>query len=1130
MLKTYNLDQILDIDNRNHSLDVYKSFLIQAPAGSGKTELLVNRILSLLTIVNTPEEILAITFTKKAASEMHERIIFKLNQAASQYDSSNLAFKVLQRSKILNWDLLNNTSKLSIKTFDAFCVDILSKLQIYFESNFHIKITNYPDKYYVQVANSILNMIDQKASIRKLLLHIDLNLSLFKHHIIYMLKTRDQWISLIKNGYKKNLLKSSFIKSIELDLCFIKHNICDMDIKVKEAITSAANYLKNNVNNPLENFINWNGEFKTTINDLPFWKSFAFLILTEANKIRSASGVNKKLGFPSDSLHKSIFVEWLKKIDKNSPWIFRLILIRDILENNFHFNKTDYLDYQFEVLKIAIQKLKFYFQKYGEIDFIEIEELTYSYLKNLFNKKNSNNNIFIKKYLNISHILIDEFQDTSHNQLNLLETLTLEWKVNDKKTLFLVGDPNQSIYKFRNADVSIFSYVKNNGINKIKLIHLKLNLNFRSNKFLIEWINNCFKKLMPNNDSTLGQFLYEKSISYKEYGDNNHVKFLPNIIKNNNTLENTQSENIVINLIRKIIKSKQRNNSTVLLVRSRNHVLNLIKRFDKENIPYQAIDIIPLNSKAVISDLLQIIKAILHPSDRLAWLSLLRSPFCGLSLNTLHKLFGIYDDLSIPYIMKFIVLKGDWFFIQNDNNLLKMCICDINKIEIETYCQCQSQGILLDEYLRIKHIANAMIKNEFSYNSFTYELMKIWNQLGGQYAYFNDTTQDVQNFFQIIDETTTDNNIDIDLIEEQIKNSYSSIIKKNNNEFYIEIMTIHKSKGLEFDNVILYDIHKTSINDREPLFRFDKNYYDNLTLFSSIKSIDDKYQNPIFLYLKKRDEIKYQYELNRLVYVACTRSKNSIYFIGNIYYDKNNKIKKPNKKSFLYILWESLEHYQYFLDDNNYYKIDDKYEDNSYISRFSIESIKYLMQKNEDIFFKNNNIFMNENLFNIEIDSITHKWLHIIEQNPEMWNILKIESLYQNIQKDLIRSNIFSANDLDNNTCLITKIMSNTINNKYWKQLLTNFKFLNNISFLHHTGKLIKIDILLYKENNELLIINYHITHFIEKLDLKSLQKEIDKKNKSEFFDYYKVVKELYKQYSVKFAIFIPTFNIWIKL
>src|SRR4029077_13341546 len=92
----------------------------------------------------------------------------------------------------------------------------------------------------------------------------------------------------------------------------------------------------------------------------------------------------------------------------------------------------------------------------------------------------------------IDHLLVDEFQDTSVVQLDLLQRLTAGWTHGDGRTLFCVGDPMQSIYRFRNADVGLFLNLKRNGLQQLRLTPLKLTVNFRSAKPVLDWVNGAF--------------------------------------------------------------------------------------------------------------------------------------------------------------------------------------------------------------------------------------------------------------------------------------------------------------------------------------------------------------------------------------------------------------------------------------------------------------------------------------------------------------------------------------------------------------------------------------------------------------------------------------------------------------
>src|SRR5262245_3190963 len=132
------LSAIVDAPERAAALDPARSFIVQAPAGSGKTGLLIQRFLRLLATVEDPEEILAITFTRKAAAEMRRRVLQALHRAgdASPPADSNdritwqLARAALERDRARAWQLDRNATRLRIQTIDALCASLARQLPV----------------------------------------------------------------------------------------------------------------------------------------------------------------------------------------------------------------------------------------------------------------------------------------------------------------------------------------------------------------------------------------------------------------------------------------------------------------------------------------------------------------------------------------------------------------------------------------------------------------------------------------------------------------------------------------------------------------------------------------------------------------------------------------------------------------------------------------------------------------------------------------------------------------------------------------------------------------------------------------------------------------------------------------
>jgi len=197
---------ITDQAQRNRALDPTHSFIVQAPAGSGKTTLLVQRMLVLLAHAKeAPEEIVAITFTRKAAREMHDRLISALQQAtepapqdAHLLKTWELARHVLERDRKLGWDLLEHPYRLRLQTIDSLCHHIVKQSPILSQFGYHPTVVENPDDYYLKATQALIAGLDEEApwadALEELLLHLDNRHDRAERLLADMLAHRDQWL------------------------------------------------------------------------------------------------------------------------------------------------------------------------------------------------------------------------------------------------------------------------------------------------------------------------------------------------------------------------------------------------------------------------------------------------------------------------------------------------------------------------------------------------------------------------------------------------------------------------------------------------------------------------------------------------------------------------------------------------------------------------------------------------------------------------------------------------------------------------------------------------------------------------------------------------------------------------
>ena len=196
-------NRVQDQDTRDAAIDVTRSFIVRAPAGSGKTTLLIQRYLALLATVNVPEEVIAITFTRKAAAEMRERVLrafTDVGDAGSKVDATTrrLARAALARDHSSEWHLAANASRLRIMTIDALNASITRQMPMAARFGAQPEILEDAGMLYREAARAVLAEVNVESALAidvgALLKHLDNNLIVVENLLAEMLRARDHWL------------------------------------------------------------------------------------------------------------------------------------------------------------------------------------------------------------------------------------------------------------------------------------------------------------------------------------------------------------------------------------------------------------------------------------------------------------------------------------------------------------------------------------------------------------------------------------------------------------------------------------------------------------------------------------------------------------------------------------------------------------------------------------------------------------------------------------------------------------------------------------------------------------------------------------------------------------------------
>lgn len=876
----------IDAREREQALDPQHSFIVQAPAGSGKTELLVQRFLTLLAYVKQPEEILAITFTRKAANEMRSRILDMLKNAEQQISHENphqqktlsLATAALRQDKKQHWNLLNNPNRLQILTIDAFCLSLTRKMPMLSHFGAQPDIVENSTDYYIKAARNLLTTLETEQpwsiALQQLLLHLDNDHQRAEKLFIDMLSHRDQWLPHILNTKNLETLKETLEQGFKNVILENMENCYQEFPKIlQNELTILINYAANNLNEKsrktlLKNCNNMTAFPDPILENFKYWQGIADLLLTK--DFTWQKKIDATTGFPPENNSMKLRMQNLLSAINTSETL--RMMLQEILESplpSYTENQWQIVKALVEILPILAAQLTMIFRSHALVDFIEISSSAIKALGEI----HSPSDLALQLDYQIQHILVDEFQDTSLTQFHLLELLTAGWQANDGRTLFLVGDPMQSIYRFRQAEVGLFLRAKQYGIGQIKLKSLTLHANFRSQETIIHWINQTFKKLFPTQENIAdGAVIFNESVAMRPTEIKTAINILPFI----NADIKTQAEKIKDIILD--IHNKNPNESIAILVRSRTHLQEILPILKMANIKFHGVEIEKLSEQPMVQDLYALTRALLHLADRIAWLAILRAPWCGLTLTDLYVIANFkHDQILWETLLQFSIIEN---------------LSADGKIRIQ----------------RILPALNFNLQNRQRQNLRQW-VESTWRALGGPACcqHENELLY-AENYFKLLEESIDDEMEDLVWLDKKLENIFAPT--DFSDEKNIQIMTIHKAKGLEFDHVILPnlegfpppDTHKLLLWLERPRRREGSDL-----LLAPIKSSFEK-TNEIYKYLKREEAQKADYEMTRLFYVAVTRAKKTLHLIGNCKLENDkSELSPPNKNSFLHLLWPVAE-------------------------------------------------------------------------------------------------------------------------------------------------------------------------------------------------------------------------------
>ncbi len=838
---------------RDAVLDTQQSFIVQAPAGSGKTELLMRRFLALLAQVQRPEEILALTFSKKAAAEMRERVLKALQAAAEKQPvikpqdevPRRLANAALAQDAKQNWQLLKNTSRLRIETMDAFSASLVQQLPILSKMGSETRINDKPD--YAAVVGRAMQAFTQvePEAMRTILTFWKNDPQNLQDTLVNLLQKRDQWRRFLAQALAQAADSESFCQALASD---------------RQALR--AHLLADFPKDLLKNFMQI---FPLPAADAANWDAWVSHLLTDKNVWRT--NLDKKYTESEKKVLKQTIAD-LKSHGVDSAKFGKL---RHLPSASLAPELCALLYALLQLLHWADAELVAHFAARGESDFSEVAAAAVRALSDPLDAE-APSDILLKLDQRLSHLLVDEFQDTSYSQYQLLEKLLSGWLPDDGRTLFLVGDPMQSIYGFREAEVSLFIKIfEEKTFASRNLIACSLSENFRSRAHLVQWYNAVFQRIFPthsNLDSGSVAFSKATVTTRQDVAENKPVTW--------HFCEKDQEMAVLMALLQQELAelkrestasngqtastrnkepgnkepagsesnagNKKNEKSIAVLFQKRSQIKHILAKWPTTAPTFHGLELQALAERPAVRDVQAFCAAWLEPTDMRSALAVCHSPLVGFTLADLQRL---REAMDAPFC--FMAARAVGLTPEKKQRFENLC---------QQYAEAQEK--------RQRQPVVAWLE-------------AAWLAAGGLAALADEQARsEVLRFWQVL-RTRFAQAVDLPLaaIAEALEGLYAD----TQSDSLVQFMTIHKAKGLEFERVILLGVNQPlkHKNDQE-LLHWQQWFLAGKPLFL-LTAQSPEHPDSLLKLLKEKEKDKKAQEHLRLLYVAVTRAKSRLHLL-----------------------------------------------------------------------------------------------------------------------------------------------------------------------------------------------------------------------------------------------------------
>ena len=867
---------------------------VQASAGSGKTYLLISRVVRLLLTGAESGNILAITFTRKAANEMQTRLLERLYELATcsdenlkeillelQLDSSPA---LITLSRGLYEKILHNESPVKSSTFHAFCQELLRRFPMEANISPGFDLLDKTSQLYDEAWDALMaeaNCKTNTALISSLqLLFKELGLYNSKQALTNFLEHRSDWWAYTDSTDDPALYAK---QNLEAQL-----NINPSSEPIEELFDDSENILllnefhillckhetKKNVEHSdliykiIDDKVDLNIRFK-------FFKECFLTQSGEARKRKESKTQEKSMTADGQVRFLELHTQLSNTLIHTNSQLSAIRTMK--ISNAWYIAGHQYLEY--------FQKLK---KEQRSLDFNDLEWQTYL----LLNK--SNNALWVQYKLDqrIEHLLVDEFQDTNPTQWRLILPLLEEMAASEddrQRSVFIVGDAKQSIYRFRRAEPRLFTAAEEWLKTHLDANTCTLSHSWRSSPAIIDFINHVFtqdkfKALLPSfiehntHKLSLSGKVTLLPLSMKEWAD----KEEPPTPILRNPLDQPREESIsqqyfnegilIAEEIQTLIKNKiaidtKNGNKAVsysdiiILIRSRTHAADYERALRQQGIPYIGANKGTLLESLEVNDMLDLLQWLILPFDNLSLAGILRSPLFSVTNEDLIEIQRASKGSWLERLEQFVIQNPQHNVLNRAHKLLSQWQEDANKLPAHDLLdKIYSQANVLARYVAAfpPHLSQRVSANLTRFLELALEMDS------GRYPSLSRFSSWLGELKQMENEAP----------DEPVSPA------SEGSEQRVQILSVHAAKGLEAPIIFLADSANSPSNKKAystlidwPAEEDKPDYF----LLTSAKINLDEFSKQCL----KEQELLEQRENANLLYVALTRAKQMLYISGS---------------------------------------------------------------------------------------------------------------------------------------------------------------------------------------------------------------------------------------------------------